>query len=72
MQDIKKVVNMARAKAIQQELPKCFEDKLNGSIFIVRAVQNAIAKEAVDCFECVIYKDTIIPLVCEVDRLVTP
>ncbi|KAL9952759.1 hypothetical protein ACROYT_G040054 [Oculina patagonica] len=61
MQDIKEAVKIAVAEAIHQELPKCVEDKLNANFFIVRAVQNAIVKEILDCFECIICKETIQP-----------
>ena len=46
---------MAVTEAIQQELPKCVDDKLNANFFIACAVQNAIVKEILDCFECIIY-----------------
>ena len=54
---------MAMTEAIQQELPKCVDDKLNANFFIARAVQNAIVKEILDCFECIICKETIQPAV---------
>lgn len=61
MQDVKEVVNIAVAEAIHQELPKCIEEKLNANFFIVRAVQNTLFKEILDCFECIFCKDTIQP-----------
>ena len=61
MQDIKEVVNMAVTEAIHQELPKCVEEKLNANFFIIRAVQNAIVREILECFECIICKETIQP-----------
>ena len=37
--------------------------KLNANFFIARAVQNAIVKEILDCYECIICKETIQPAV---------
>ena len=51
--DIKEAVNKAVVEAIQKEL--------NTNVFILRAVQNSLIKEFLECFECVICKDTIIP-----------
>lgn len=61
MQDIKEVGNMAVAEAIHQELLKCVEEKLNANFFVIRAVQNAILREILDCFECIILKEIIQP-----------
>ena len=61
MKDIKEVVNLAVTEAIYQELPKCVEEKMNANFFIIRAVQNAIVKDILDCFKCIICKETIQP-----------
>ena len=44
-------MNKAVVEAIQKEL--------NPNVFILRAVQNSLIKEFLECFECVICKDTI-------------